>query len=204
MLKAAYRVGFRNLVATPHLYRVDETYVDKVERAFQTVQPVATALKLRIRLGYEVNWRVLSEVGFDRLGEVFERFHIGGTRHMLVELPVRQEMVEWQNVLSELAEYGTPVIVHPERFSYIQEKPEKIREMITYGCEIQVDASSLDASIFSPVRRTAEKLMKQGWVHYFATDAHRVEEYAGFMKMRQKYQKHWIDSKIDDILPRDR
>lgn len=44
--------------------------------------------------------------------------------------------------------------------------------------------------IFNPRRRTATALLKNGLVDYLASDAHRVEHYATYLKALKEAQKY--------------
>ena len=63
--------------------------------------------------------------------------------------------------------------------------------MISYGCELQVDAGGLMAGLFSAERKTARKLLSEGMVSYIASDAHRPEHYATFEKVWRTFKGEW-------------
>jgi protein-tyrosine phosphatase len=54
----------------------------------------------------------------------------------------------------------------------IQAKPETLAEYVDAGCLIQVTAGSITGRFGSAAKRAAEHLMRQGWCHVIASDAH--------------------------------
>lgn len=82
------------------------------------------------------------------------------------------------------------VIAHPERYKPVQEDIDVAREMREMGCRLQLSANFVEGGIFNPRRRTATALLKNGLVDYLASDAHRVEHYATYLKALKEAQKY--------------
>ena len=95
---------------------------------------------------------------------------IGGTKHLLLELP----FTRWNDrLIDQLHEfYGrtgiTPVIAHLERYLKIQ-RPEHIREVLELGVPVQVSAEIL---LHPFARGGAMKLLRQNQAHLVASDCH--------------------------------
>ena len=84
-----------------------------------------------------------------------------------------------------------PIIAHPERYFYVQKDMGIAREMMDYGCELQVDAGGLLAGPWSAEQKTARKLLERGMASYIASDAHRPEQYTVYGKVFRKFRDEW-------------
>lgn len=173
MLTAARDAGIDILVATPHLKRLREDE-NRISEAYFWLKPYAQAAGIRLLRGYEVSYQVLLDLPCSELG----RYCISGTNLLLLELGNFHIFPQWNRVLGGLERAGYElVIAHPERYVYIQEHPEIIGKIRRYGCKIQIDAHAYLRPPWNIERRTAEKLIRKGWMDYIASDAHRPQDY---------------------------
>lgn len=184
MLKMAVKCGIDRIIATPHVYHADQD-LTAVYSAFSEVKEKAAGCGVALKLGFEVNWRVLTEIPVDAL----DRYCVQGTNAVLLELPGRNPMPDWEDLLAKMRDRYKTVIVHPERFLYVQKKIEYVEDMMGYGCEIAVDASGLYGRILSEERKTAKQLIKRGMVHYLASDAHYVSDYRYVEKAKSQMEE---------------
>ncbi len=192
MLAAAARVGITHIVATPHLRR--HFRYEQCQNAFEQLRPYALSMGVELRLGFEVNYVALLKLTERELPMA----RIEGTHALLLEFPTRLLPPEWQFTLSELIQCGYRIIIaHPERYAFIQNKPEIAREMINYGAMLQVDAESLDELPWSEYRRTALRILKAGQASFIASDAHNVKGYDRLEKLQKKYAALWPSGGFD-------
>jgi protein-tyrosine phosphatase len=67
-----------------------------------------------------------------------------------------------------------PVVTHPERNGILRAQPERLFKWIRIGCHVQVTAGSLEG-VFGPgAREDAWKWIRDGAVHFVASDAHNT------------------------------
>jgi protein-tyrosine phosphatase len=184
MLAAARDAGIDILVATPHLRHLKDD-VDRISEAFFWLKPYAQASGIHLLRGYEVSYQVLLDLPCSELGN----YCISGTNLLLLELDKLHLFPQWNRVLGSLAKAGYElVIAHPERYVYIQEHPEIIGKIRRYGCKIQIDAHAYLNPPWNIERRTAEKIMRKGWIDYIASDAHHPQDYMQMKKVLKKLQ----------------
>ena len=128
------------------------------------------------------------KTGTDKLHD----YCLAGTPCILLEFSNERLVPDWEILLTEIVDKGyMPIIAHPERYTYIQKDLGIAEEMISYGCELQVDAGGLLAGLFTAERKTARKLLSEGMVSYIASDAHRPEHYATFEKVWRTFKGEW-------------
>jgi len=89
----------------------------------------------------------------------------------------------------------TPVLAHPERYSYFREIVDDIIDLIKMGSVLQINAGSLLGYQGTQARFLSEMLLREGLVHVIASDAHRASRTIGFNMPRaaktfkEKYPK---------------
>ena len=186
MLRRAADAGITHMIATPHVYRAQDLL--RHRRALDETRRMACAHGVTLEMGCEFSYRAMRESGTENL----DAFCLGGTRCLLLEFSNDFLMPRWDAVISEIMDNGyLPIIAHPERYRYIQRDFGIAQAMSDLGCEMQVDACGLMAGLMSAERRTARKLLKEGYVSYIASDAHRPEDYQEFEKAYRVFRGEW-------------
>lgn len=93
-------------------------------------------------------------------------------RHVLLELP-HEVYLPLDRLLADVQAAGlTGILSHPERNAGIVARPSVVQSLVDQGCLIQITAAALTGGFGTRVRHVAESLVKQGLVHFVATDAH--------------------------------
>lgn len=190
MLKAARLAGIDKLVATPHIYR--ERDIDRCLTVYQRYRKIAENNGIELVSGCELSVRVLVDnpVSHDRLA----RYTIGNSNFILLELSFNAPPFDWEYLISDIKRLGYHIIIaHPERYPYVAKNIGFVQSLISYGCELQIDASSLRAKRFSSVRRAATNLLERGLISYIASDAHKSADFEMFSKVYHNFKKCWPD-----------
>ncbi|MGZ4354346.1 MAG: tyrosine-protein phosphatase [Gaiellaceae bacterium] len=167
--------GIVAIAATPHVREDYPTSADAMEAALAEVRAAVAAAGLEIRVlpGGEVALPELSRLDPDEL----RRFGLGGNpAYLLVETPYRGWPLDVEDRFFRLRAAGvTPVLAHPERNGDVQSDLERVRRLVRAGALVQVTASSLDGRGGRRARETALRLLREGFVHVVASDAHAPE-----------------------------
>lgn len=100
---------------------------------------------------------------------------LGDTRYVLVEpphnvAPARLDELVF-NIL--LANY-VPIITHPERLKWVEEKYDLVQHMADRGVWMQVTSGSLSGRFGRRPKYWAERMISEGIVHILASDAHDI------------------------------
>lgn len=186
MLARAADAGVRAIVCTPHVYRPED--LPRSRKGVSAAIALARERGIRLYGGCEFNYRVLAKLSPAQLAP----YCLAGTRCLLLEFSNDRLPPGWEPMLSDMLEAGLlPIVAHPERYAYIQKDLGVAEEMISLGCELQVDAGGLMAGAFSAERKTARTLLSEGMVSYVASDAHRPEHYDTLARARQIFQAEW-------------
>jgi protein-tyrosine phosphatase len=93
-------------------------------------------------------------------------------KHVLLELP-HELYFPMGELLNQLSAAGmTGILSHPERNQGLLKHPEVVEDLVDQGCLMQVTCSSLMGTFGPGPQQMAEQLLRQGLVHFLATDAH--------------------------------
>ena len=186
MLLAARDAGIDHIVCTPHCKHSDFD-AEHIEKRYRAFKAHAEKNGVRLSLGYEVHWKKLADMGLDAAPSLC----IENTNLLLLEFSSSHLPANWQRAIYTIQGKGVDIVIaHPERYKPVQEDLDVAREMREMGCRLQLSANFVKGSIFNPRRRTATALLKNGLVDYLASDAHRVEHYATYMRALKEAQKY--------------
>ena len=120
---------------------------------------------------------------------------INGTDYVLFELPMNSKPLFVKEVVYKLIENGyKPIIAHPERYSYVKEDIEYVRELRNMGALFQSNYGSVIGMYGSSAKKTLKKLLKEDLISFFGSDVHAVGQiYPKVPKILKKLKK-WISS----------
>lgn len=174
MLEIAIDRGTDKIVATPH-YRTGyfENNYEDVKKIVDEVNAIvkSKAMSIQVVLGQEIflDSHTLEMYKKGVIG------CIGNTKYMLVELPMDSMAKNSLDIIYELKLKGVkPIIAHPERYSYIIERPSLINSFVEEGCLFQINAGSITGLFGKKVQKTSEILIEHRICNFIASDAHSI------------------------------
>jgi protein-tyrosine phosphatase len=181
MARLAVADGIRVMVATPHLFKrksVDLAALNEKRFILEQIgifkdRLAAEEINLEILPGCDVplNVEALRLLEEDRVLTVND-----GKRYLLLELPDFSMPLALEDICFHLQCQGiTPIITHPERQPLIQQKPDRLRRLVDLGCLAQLTAGSLTGGFGRQVARFSRQLVKKGYIHLLASDAHNAQ-----------------------------
>jgi protein-tyrosine phosphatase len=199
MLKAARSAGIEKIVATPHARKASA--LERAGSAYGRARDLAKGFGIQLILGCELGVSALA--GCVISPETLAPFMIGDTRTILLEFPADVPPVDWEYLVSDIARAGCRVIIaHPERYPYVARNLALAKDLISYGCELQLDAGSFLNGRFSAERRTAYKLLDGGLASYIASDAHRPKDYEALIAVRRRLGNAWpTGGLLENLIP---
>jgi len=180
MARLAVADGIRVMVATPHLFKRKSVDLDAINEKNVILEHLdrfrdrlaAEGIALEILPGCDVplSGDALSLLAEDRVLTVND-----GKRYLLLELPHFSMPPTLEDICFRLQSLGlTPIITHPERQPLIQERPERLGRLVGLGCLAQLTAGSLTGGFGRRIARVSRQLVKKGYIHLLASDAHNT------------------------------
>lgn len=169
MCRLAAQDGVTHIVATPHAnyeYRYDRAaHLEWIEELRSRVPEMTFSLGCDFHLSYENIADAMKHP---------ERYAIGNTRYLLVELS-EFSVFDIPKTLFQLQTTGlVAILTHPERNPVILKNPKLLHQILDVGCLVQITANSLTGFWGKSSQKMCAELLKKEMVHFIASDAHGV------------------------------
>ena len=173
ILKKAERAGFTDIILTPHY--IEEYYENTksiIKEKIEVLKNEVYNENIIIEL-HQGNEILLSENTLDLLNEI-KISTLANSRYILFELPFSNKMLNLGQLVYDIRACGyIPILAHPERYTYIQEDPSSITEIINYGVFIQSNYGSFAGQYGKTAKKTAEILLENHIIHFLGSDTHK-------------------------------
>ena len=191
MLEAALKAYVVHINATVHHRNNLSPGNDEIEKAFAAVKKIrdAESMPLSLSLSMETEFYPEAEDLFKT-----NRLSLTGKqgKYALIEFTADVNSQAAVALVFQLSMDGfKPIVVHPERFYFIQRHPEVAGELQGRGALIMPNATSLVGKYGVTAMLTAEKILENGHADALASDAHRPDYYetyaAGCGVVAKKY-----------------
>lgn len=178
MARLAVEDGIRIMAATPHLFKGrtfdlsqlnnKEVILQHVAQLRQQLSEAAIPLEIIPGCDFPLGFESLKLLDDGRALTIND-----AKRYLLLELPDTSLPPAMEEICFQLQSKGiTPIITHPERHLIMQEMPYKLKRLIDLGCLVQMTGNSLTGWFGRRVKKISRQLVKLGYVHLLATDAH--------------------------------
>lgn len=164
--------GIKYIVATPH-FIIDEIEQskDRMEVNIKLINNWCNeaGVKVQVFLGCESYIHPLLPQ-YVKEGKVPT---INNSRYLLVEFPMDEMPIYTEEILYKLMLMGiTPIIAHPERYSYFIDKPQQLYAMVEKGCIVQCNGGSFLGHFGKDIQDFSFNLLKHNMVHIIGSDSH--------------------------------
>ena len=173
MALVAAGAGTRVLAATPHV-RSDHPEVRIEELAGRVADLNGRLAERNVDLSIVGGGEVALTEALERPVEELRLVTLAGNgRDLLVDTPHGPLPSSFETLVLAVAGRGFRVVLaHPEHNPDFQREPERLGALAEAGVLLQVTAGSFTASRKAAWRKLAERLLREGWAHVLASDAH--------------------------------
>lgn len=171
MIQEAKQVGFTDIILTPHyIPEYYETNVEGIKNKITEIEKSYNTSEVHL---YQAN-ELYAYEDLSMLIEQNQASSIAGTRYVLFELPMHNEILDISSMIYNLLESRyIPVIAHPERYSYVQKNPNKVLSWIEEGALLQANYGSILGIYGKEAKNTVIKMLKHQMIHFLGSDCHR-------------------------------
>ena len=201
MLRNAHAQGISEVVNTVH-FQHPKMYDKNVDIDFlkYKVNQLNQKLKdeninIKIHLAAEVFYLPnLSEISSNPL------LTIGNGKYMLVEFTNNIYPNDYEKIFFDLQMKDiSPIIAHPERYRFIQNNVDILKDWIKKGFIIQIDAGSLLGYFDKKTKKIVELIVEKSYFHLIGSDAHNNKKRnfclePAYNLLKKKYGVRIIDT----------
>jgi protein-tyrosine phosphatase len=196
MLEGLRRIGFDQVVATPHMRPgMFDNEKQGLTAAFEQFLPALTGRVVpAVSLSSE---HYFDERVYTRLlnGEALP--YPGGRAALLEFYEIDFPPVIEQRLFDLRRRRVLPVIAHPERYRKFWEKPEALERLVEQGVATLLDCMALTGKYGRRPQRAAEELLERELYHAACTDLHRPADLetveASLRVIEKRYGKDEIE-----------
>ncbi|WP_242692095.1 tyrosine-protein phosphatase [Aridibaculum aurantiacum] len=183
-IRQLHELGYSKLICTPHILS------DIYPNSRQTILPKLYALREELaKANIPVKVEAAAEYMMDHeFAELVERSKKEdlltiSNQYILVEMSYLAASPHVEQIIFNLRMLGLqPILAHPERYNYYHHNFEQYERFKELGCKLQLNLLSLSGGYGPHVKKTGEKLLKNGLIDFVGTDMHHEMH----MKMLQK------------------
>jgi protein-tyrosine phosphatase len=184
MAEEAVAEGITHVVCTPHAseqYPFNEEII--IERYNELRERLAGTLELSLGCDFHLS--------VDNIFAALKNplhYSINGKGYLMVEFPNQVIGTQFDEALFKLQAAGyTIVVTHPERYPAVQSRPEMLANWVRRGMLLQITSSSLYGRFGAAAEALSNELLDRDWVHFLATDGHRVNWRPPHLKKGYEY-----------------
>lgn len=174
------RIAFENnvtdIILTPHVFRFNNVD-DLLKERDEKIAILSEKIKNE---GIDIKLYPGAEVFADEdilFADCLEKLTLNNSRYLLMEFEFRNLSVnralKYMNTVKQCG--LVPIIAHPERYDFIQQKYENLNMFMDEGALFQVNASSLAGYGNKAEKKLSEAIVLGGFADFIASDAHSVK-----------------------------
>jgi len=174
MARIAAADGIKVIACTPHIYPgMYDNNGPAIRQAVAELQLRLEEAGISLRLTLGADTHIAPDLVASLRAGRAPTLH--DSRYFLLEPPHHVAPPRLAETVFDLLAAGyVPVITHPERLSWIEDRYETFVDLACQGAWLQVTAGSLIGRFGKAAQYWGERLLDEGWVHILATDAHGV------------------------------
>jgi protein-tyrosine phosphatase len=173
MGRIAVKEGIAAMIATPHSHEAMAAGHEDIQARLEEVRSAwaEAGLGIRLETGLEIFLRP-DTVEDLKSGRAWT---LAGGQYVLVEVPYQPWPAYADQALFELQVAGyTPILAHPERYTAIQDDPNRMYALTERGVLGQVTGTAFLGEHGPAARHCAETLVRHGLAQFLSSDAHGV------------------------------
>jgi protein-tyrosine phosphatase len=172
LIQGLMALGYKKFIATPHV--LWDLYQNTTESITKALGELKEGLAEK---GMDVGISAAAEYYIDEhfVQELANKTPLLTLKDnlVLVEFSMVTAPMDLQEVLFEMQMQNyQPIIAHPERYIYLQNKKGFYDSLRDAGCLFQLNLLALTGYYGRPVKDLAEYLLKKGFYSYAGTDLH--------------------------------
>jgi len=202
MLSQAVELNITHLVATPHATDLTtEEIGNRFIEHFGMLHNLIEQKKLDIKISLASELYFSSKI-YDWMKYPWATFN-NNRKFLLFELPLFEMPHQVKDFIFQCRLEGiTPILAHPERYSYMNKNISTLIDWHRQGCMMQVNAGSVTGQFGTRAQKLALKLIQSGMVYFIASDAHdpNFRNYKQLIRAQEVLSVDFEAAYLDELL----
>lgn len=192
--------GVTDVIMTPH-YVHETNFVSTRKENLELMEELkrwmeTEEIKIRVYLGNEIyiDNNIIKLIDNGKISTLAD------SNYLLVELPLDDELPNYDDILVDLMDKGYKVILaHPERYMIVHENYEILKSLHEMGVLFQCNLGSIIGKYGKKAQKTMKKMAKDKLVFTFGSDTHhlRMEKY--FALAQKKLAKYYNEREMNQL-----
>ncbi|WP_443945481.1 tyrosine-protein phosphatase [Pedobacter sp. AW1-32] len=167
-VKSLENLGYSHLIATPHIYK--ELYpntFETISEAKKNLQEALNGAGVSLKLDFAAEYMI--DQDFDLEAELCPV----QKKHLLIEMSYLNESPNISQRVFDVEIKGfTPILAHPERYTFYFKDKTRLKRFKEKGCLLQLNLLSVVGYYGKEVKQLAEYLLKENMYDLAGTDLH--------------------------------
>jgi len=175
LLKSLKKVGFDNVVLTPHYMDGSDYTCDNYEKEERFEYLKEKLKEEKINLNIYLGNEIFISSNIIELYKENQIHSINNTRYLLIELPFHNQILNVEDIIYEIKYHGfIPIIAHPERYTYFQEDYSLVDSLKEEGVLFQSNYSSILGYYGKSAEKLLKYMLKNKYTNLLGTDIHHI------------------------------
>jgi protein-tyrosine phosphatase len=174
LARVAVAEGTRTILATPHINHDPSIDPERIAAGLAELRAALAEAEIPLEVlpGGEIAiWRLI-----DLDDDALRALALGGGPYLLVESPFSPVIGDFEPMVLDLHRRGHRVLLaHPERCPAFQKTPARLKSLVDAGALVQLTSGSMTGGFGSTVRRFTIAILREGYAHVIASDAHDTD-----------------------------
>ena len=181
MIGLAHKEGTRKIMLTPHYEKGKNRYTKpELHQKFELLQAEVQKAypDMELYLGNEVLYT--DGIVDDLKAGLIQTMN--DTKYVLVEFNIRISYNELYQAIRKITNARfRPIIAHVERYRCLFKNIDRIDELVDMESYLQMNISSVYGGLLDENARWCKKLVREGYISFFGTDAHDMDDRAPYI-----------------------
>lgn len=173
LIKEAREVGFEAIISTSHY--IEDYYETNTAERRLWINAISEKLKENnINISLYIGNEIYMSENIINLLEQGKATTMNDTSYVLFEMPLNAKPLNLYDVIYEMLQHKlVPILAHPERYSFIQDDPEIVYDLIQKGVLMQANYASIIGKYGQKAQIIVKKFLENNMVHFLGSDVHR-------------------------------
>lgn len=190
------KAGYKKIITTPHI--MGDFYKNSATSIRSGLKELREFVKDKTDLSIEAAAEYYLDEGFMEILAGKDEVLTIGKKYILFETSFMAEPVYLREAIFKMQSLGfKPILAHPERYIYLHENPELMKDLFERGVFFQININSLIGYYSKPVQKQAQKMINNGMFHFLGSDCHNMTHLdATFVAMNHRLFNKAMEHKV--------